>query len=272
MSIPDFRKILEVKRYSQNTIDAYISVIQMARQFFNHDLSKVSEKDLHQYFYHLVHTKGISYSYQKQIVMGLKLYYDEVFGRKIYLEFLMPSRKPERLPTILAKSEILRIIDQANNLKHKSMIALVYSAGLRVGEMINLKIVDIDSSRMVIHLRAAKGNKDRFLPLSEKLLTYLRDYYKEYHPKVYLFEGQKGNCYSPSSFNKLLQASAKRAKIKKKITAHTLRHSYATHLLENGTDIRVIQKMLGHSSLKTTMIYTQVAQATMLKVKSPFDD
>ena len=152
------------------------------------------------------------------------------------------------------------------------MIALTYSSGLRIGELIDLKIKDIDSSRMIIHIKSAKGNKDRIIPLSEKLLVMLRIYYKEYNPKEYLFEGQKGGKYSTSSFGKLLKRAALKAKINKHITAHTLRHSYATHLLENGTDIRVIQKLLGHNSIKTTMLYTQVSTPTLLNVTSPFDD
>ncbi len=152
------------------------------------------------------------------------------------------------------------------------MIAFTYSAGLRVGELIDMKIADIDSLRMVIHIKSGKGNKDRIIPLSVKILYMLRDYYREFSPKHYLFEGQKGGKYSPSSFNKLLKTAAKRARIKKQITTHTLRHSYATHLLEKGTDIRVIQRLLGHNSIKTTMLYTQVSEPTLLNVTSPFDD
>ncbi len=272
MSIPDFVKILEVKRYSKNTIDNYVSVVKMAQQYFNQPLNKVDETGLHKYFYHMVHTKKVSYSYQKQIAMGLKLYYKEVFNTNINLEFLFPKRKPEKLPVILSKQDIIRIIEKSNNIKHKSMIALTYSAGLRIGELIDLKISDIDSSRMVIHIKSAKGNKDRIIPLSEKLLIMLRTYYKEYSPKEFMFEGQKGGRYTTSSFGKLLKRAAQKAKINKDITAHTLRHSYATHLLEKGTDIRVIQKLLGHNSIKTTMLYTQVAEPTLLNVKSPFDD
>ena len=272
MSIPDFVKIMEVKRYSKNTVDSYSSIVKMAQQYFQSPLNKVDETALHKYFYFMVHTKKISYSYQKQIALALKLYYKEMFNANINLEFLFPSRKPEKLPIIISKTEVDNIINNANNIKHKSMIALTYSAGLRIGELINLKIVDIDSSRMIIHVKAAKGNKDRIVPLSEKLLKMLRQYYKEYSPKAYLFEGQKGGKYSSSSFGKLLKSACKKAKINKNITAHTLRHSYATHLLEKGTDIRVIQKLLGHNSIKTTMIYTQVTIPTLLNVTSPFDD
>ncbi|MBA4743832.1 MAG: tyrosine-type recombinase/integrase [Muricauda sp.] len=272
MSVDGFVKILEVKRYSKNTIDSYTSIVKMARHFFNKPLDRVDETDLHRYFYFMVHTKKVSYSYQKQIAMALKLYYREMFGQSINLELLFPSRKPSKLPVILAREDVQKIIDKTKNVKHKSMIALTYSAGLRVGELISLKISDIDSTRMVVHIKAAKGNKDRIVPLSQKALHMLRDYYREYLPKYYLFEGQKGGKYTSSSFNKLLKSAAKRAKIHMHITAHTLRHSYATHLLEKGIDIRVIQKLLGHNSIKTTMIYTQVSEPTMLHVSSPFDD
>ncbi|KAB5486880.1 tyrosine-type recombinase/integrase [Flagellimonas hadalis] len=272
MSVLDFVKILEVKRYSKNTIDSYASIVKMARHFFGKSLDQVDETELHRYFYHMVHTKKVSYSYQKQIAMALKLYYREMFRQSINLELLFPSRKPGKLPVIIAKSDVEKIIEKANNGKHKCMIALVYSTGLRVGELIDLKIADIDSTRMVVHIKAAKGGKDRIVPLSHKVLHMLRDYYREFVPKNYLFEGQKGGKYTSSSFNKLLKSAARRAKIDKHITAHTLRHSYASHLLEKGTDIRVIQKLLGHSSIKTTMIYTQVSEPALLNVTSPFDD
>ncbi|WP_437399085.1 site-specific tyrosine recombinase/integron integrase [Flagellimonas lutimaris] len=272
MSVPDFVKILEVKRYSKNTIDSYSSIVKMAIHYFQKPLNKVDESELHGYFYHMVHTKKVSYSYQKQIAMALKLYYNEMFKQSIHLEFLFPNRKPNKLPIVLSKKDVLKIMDNANNIKHKGMIALLYSAGLRVGELINLKIQDIDSARMIVHVKAAKGNKDRIVPLSETTLILLRKYYREYSPKDYLFEGQKGGRYSSSSFNKLLKMCTKKARINKNVTTHTLRHSYATHLLEKGTDIRVIQKLLGHNSIKTTMIYTQVSEPTLLNVTSPLDD
>jgi integrase/recombinase XerD len=272
MSITDFVKILEVKRYSINTIKLYSSVIKLAEGYFDKPLESVSDDDLHNYFYHLVHFKKASYSYQKQIAMAFKLYFKELYDRDVLMAILLPKKKPHKLPVILSKSEIKRLIAAANNNKHKCMIAIAYSAGLRVGELIDLKIENIDSARMVINIKNAKGNKDRNVPLSVKVLEMLRQYYLEFVPKDYLFAGQKGGRYSSSSFNKLLKAAAKRAGINKSITAHTLRHSYATHLLENGTDIRIIQNMLGHNSIKTTMIYTQVSQPLMQKIKSPFDD
>jgi integrase/recombinase XerD len=271
MSIVDFRKILVVKRYSDNTVKVYLSVVKLAEVHFKKALIEVSESELHHFFYHMIHTKGVSSSYQKQIAMALKLYYQLVHDKVIRLEFLMPERNPEKLPVILSFVEVKMLLKATNNLKHKTMIALNYSAGLRIGEMIKMKINDIDSSRMLIHIKAAKGKKDRMVPLSTKLLKMLRAYYKEYAPKDFLFEGQSGKAYSASSFNQLLKRAGKKAKIRKRFSSHALRHSYATHLLENGTDVRVIQKLLGHNSIKTTMIYTQVAQSTLAGVRSPLD-
>ena len=271
MPIPDLVQILEVKRYSKNTIKSYVSIIQLANHHFKGKLDSVSDNDLHHYFYFMIHEKRASYSYQKQIAMALKLYFKEVVNKNIYLEFLLPKRKPKRLPVILSIQEIQKLVKDTTNKKHKCMIAMLYSAGLRIGELMQLKINDIDSDRMVIHVKAAKGNKDRVVPLSQKALLLLREYYKAYTPTSYLFQGQNRGMYSSSSFNKLLKAAAKRMGIKKNFTAHSLRHSYATHLLENGTDIRVIQKLLVHNSIKTTMIYTQVTSPTLLNVKSPFD-
>lgn len=151
------------------------------------------------------------------------------------------------------------------------MVSLVYSSGMRIGELLALKIVDIDSDRMMLTIRQGKGKKDRVVPLAFGLLPVLREYYKEYKLKVYLFEGPKAAQYSSSSFNAVLKKAARKVNIGKTISAHTLRHSYATHLLEQGTDVRVIQKLLGHRNIKTTMIYTRVAETTLLGVTSPFD-
>lgn len=171
MSVDGFVKILEVKRYSKNTIDSHTSIVKMAGHFFNKPLDRVDETDLHRYFYLMVHTKKVSYSYQKQIAMALKPYYREMFGQSINLELLFPSRKPSKLPVILAREDVQKIIDKTKNVKHKSMIALTYSAELRVGELISLKISDIDSTRMVVHIKAAKGNKDRIVPFRKRRST-----------------------------------------------------------------------------------------------------
>jgi site-specific recombinase XerD len=152
------------------------------------------------------------------------------------------------------------------------MLLLIYSAGLRLGELLNLKLGDIDSEQMRIHIIAGKGKKERYVMLSPKTLNLLREYYKEYKPKEYIFEGQNGGKYSPKSVQTLFKASLKKAGIKKKATVHTLRHSFATHLLDDGTDIRYIQELLGHKRLETTQIYKQVSSYSINKIKSPADD
>ena len=176
-------------------------------------------------------------------------------------------RKHKQLPNVLSKEEILKLIECANNLKHKCIIGLLYSSGLRRGELLNLLVTDIDSNRMMVHIKNAKGNKDRYSVLSLSILKDLKAYYKEYRPAKYLFEGPNGNKYSVTSVLRIIDSAAIKAGIVKKITPHMLRHSFATHLLENGTDIRHIQLLLGHSSTKTTEIYTHVANRSFMNIK-----
>jgi len=271
MSVFDFVKILEVKRYSPNTIKTYSSFVSLVKSHFKKPLNKVSEQDLYEYIYNLIHHKKISFSYQKQLVMSLKLYYKEVLNRTINIQYLTPSRSEKKLPAVLSKNEVKRLINNLTNIKHKCVISLMYSAGLRISEVVNLEVKDIDSERMIITIRGAKNYKDRNLPLSENILLLLREYYKKHTPKQYLFEGQKGGKYSATSIRQVFNRVVKKSGIKKHATPHTLRHSYATHLLEDGVDVRIIQKLLGHNSLNTTMIYTHIATPTLLKVKSPFD-
>lgn len=267
----DFVQILEVKRYSPNTISAYNNTIKLALQFFKKPLLEVTDKELHKYFYFMVTSKNASVSYQKQMVMAFKLYFKEVHDRSVHLDFLLPDRTPEKIPVVLSKQEVSKILNVITNIKHKAMLSLMYSSGMRIGELLALKITDIDSGRMVLTISQGKGKKDRIVPLAFGLLPILREYYSINQPKVYLFEGPNGAKYSSSSFNSVLKKAARKVKIGKNISAHTLRHSYATHLLEQGTDVRVIQKLLGHRNIKTTMIYTKVADKTVLGVTSPFD-
>jgi len=180
-------------------------------------------------------------------------------------------KKPFKLPSVLAEEEVISLVQKIENIKHRAIILAGYSAGMRVSEIINLKVNDIDSKRMMIHIKAAKGKKDRMVPLSKRLLETLRDYYRKYKPKEYLFEGQTGESYSSRSIQLILSAAKLKAKVKKKGSTHMLRHSYATHLLESGTDIRIIQELLGHNSIKTTMRYTHVSRKSLDKVGSPLD-
>ncbi|GGI24374.1 tyrosine-type recombinase/integrase [Pedobacter mendelii] len=176
------------------------------------------------------------------------------------VEKIHRPRPEHKLPNVLSKEEIKLILEALTNIKHKTMLSLIYSCGLRRSELLHLKPTDIDSKRNLIFIKQSKGKKDRIVPLSLKILEMLREYYKLYHPKVWLFEGQKTeNLYSEKSLQSVLKQALSKAKIIKPVTLHWLRHSYATHLLENGTDLRYIQELLGHNSSKTTEIYTHVS-------------
>lgn len=271
MSIVDFVRILQVKRYSPNTIKTYESFLKLTQGYFGKEIGLVSETELFDYVYHLIHKKKMAYSTQRQLISALKLYYKEVWNTDISLEHILPTRKPFKIPEVLSIHEVQELLRVTSNLKHHCIIATAYSAGLRVSELLGLRLTDIDSTRMILKVRGGKGAKDRNLPLAEKLLVILRNYYKKYTPGGFLFEGKKGSAYSATSVNAILKTAAKKAKINKQISSHTLRHSYATHLLENGIDIRVIQELLGHRSIKTTMIYTHIAKASLLGVTSPLD-
>ena len=186
--------------------------------------------------------------------------------------FIDRPKKEKTLPVVLSEEEILLILRSVSNLKHKAILMVIYSAGLRISECINLKIKDIDSNRMQIRVEQSKGKKDRYTLLSTKTLLILRDYFKEYRPKEFLFEGQDGGCYSTRSIQNIFRDAVEKAKINKKVTVHSLRHSFATHLLENGTNLRYIQSLLGHSNSKTTEIYTHVTTKGFEQLKSPLDN
>lgn len=225
---------------------------------------------------YLVSERKVSISYQNQAINAIKFYYERVLGGKRITIYLDRPQKERTLPTILSKEEVQLIISKITNLKHKTMIMLTYSAGLRVSEVINLKIQDIDSQRKQIRVAQSKGKKDRYTLLSEKILILLRQYYIKYKPIEWLFEGQSSDGkivpYFVRSLQMILKKATKKANINKKVTMHTLRHSFATHLLENGTDLRYIQVLLGHQSSKTTEIYTHVTTKGFDKIKNPLDD
>lgn len=191
----------------------------------------------------------------------------------IDVELIQRPRSEKKLPNVLSKQEVKLILESLQNTKHKAMLSLLYACGLRRSELLNIKLQDILSDRKLLHIKQSKGKKDRIVPLSDKLLDMLRDYYKTYKPKVWLFEGQQeGETYSERSLELVFKNALKQSGIKKPATLHWLRHSYATHLLENGTDLRYIQELLGHKSSKTTEIYTHVSTQSIQQIKSPFDD
>jgi site-specific recombinase XerD len=219
----------------------------------------------------LINEKGYSEAAIHTMVNSVKFYFEKVEERGSEFYDLPRPRKAQKLPDILAEEEVAELIKKTENLKHKTLLMASYSAGLRVSELVNLKITDIDSKRMMLHIREGKGKKDRMVPLSKILLETLREYFQKYRPKEFLFEGEAGRPYSTRSAQLILAAAKKEARINKKGSIHLLRHSYATHLLEGGTDIRYIQSFLGHSSLKTTMIYTHVSKLKIESIQSPLD-
>ncbi|TFH26788.1 MAG: integrase [Bacteroidia bacterium] len=264
-------KLIE-KRYSPNTIKTYVSYIKsFAEEFQDSSLESVSTQQINNYILNLIRMKGISASQQNQRISAIKFYYEQVLGRKKAYYQLSRPKKEKKLPHILTIDEVEHLLKCCRNLKHKCILMTLYSAGLRRSELINLKINDIDSKRMLIRISHSKGNKDRYTLLSEKLVKLLRDYYKIYQPKYWLFEGQRGGQYSATSIENVFRKAMKQARITKYATPHTLRHSFATHLLEQGINLRYIQEILGHSSLKTTEIYTHVSSKQLTKIQNPLD-
>jgi site-specific recombinase XerD len=201
----------------------------------------------------------------------LKFYYGTVLKKKFIYEVRRP-RKDKKLPVVLSPEEVAKILGVVGNIKHRAILMLVYSAGLRVGEVVRLKPEDIDSNRMLIHIRGSKGRKDRYTMLSKRALETLNRYWKVYKPTKWLFEGARAGRYiSIRTVQKIFEHACEKAGMKKDITVHTLRHSFATHLLETGTDLRYIQELLGHAHSKTTEIYTHVSTQSIGKIKSPLD-
>lgn len=262
---------LELKCYSVNTVKTYVSCFEA---FMNHysdrPLEDLNENDIRLYLQKLIRT-NCSHSYINQAINSIKFYYEVVLEMPNRFYSIERPRREEKLPEVLSKEEVFDIIENTNNIKHRSIVSLLYSAGLRRSELLNMELEDIDSKRMVIKVRSGKGNKDRYSILSEKLLIDLRKYYLLWRPKRFLFEGYQGNQYSAESVVKIVKAAARKAGIRKNVTPHMLRHSFATHLLEAGTDLRYIQVLLGHKSTKTTEIYTHVATNIFFNIKNPLD-
>ena len=268
-----YLKLLEQKRYSHNTIRTYRNYFRDFLQYFSDkEIDNLLPDEINDYILSLIIEKNISSSQQNQRINAIKFYYEKVLGKE-KLGFSIDRPKRERkLPGVLAPAEVQKIISSTANQKHKCILSLIYSAGLRRSEVLNLKKEDVDSSRMLIKVKGGKGKKDRYTTLSEKVLELLRDYYKEYRPNDYLFESPNGNQYSATSIQNILKKSARKAGINKRVHIHMLRHSFATHLLEQGTNLRIIQQLLGHDSIKTTEIYTHVTSADINKITNPFDN
>jgi len=274
LGIEQFKRWLKSKRYSDSTVKTYSEAL---KAFFSYYAEKpiqlINNQDIIDYNNDYILKNNLSSSYQNQIVNAIKLYYKTIAEKTIDIEKVYRPKREHLLPNVLSKEEVKMILEALTNIKHKVMLSLIYSCGLRRGELLNLKPFDIDSKRKLVIIRQGKGKKDRMVPLSEKILMMLREYFKIYKPEKLLFEGQNpGTPYSEKSLESVLKQALSRAKIEKPVTLHWLRHSYATHLLEAGTDLRYIQELLGHKSSKTTEIYTHVSTKCLQNIKSPFDD
>lgn len=262
---------LELKQYAINTAKTYIQLFEVFINYYkNKELNAIDENDIRSFMKQLVQ-QGKSHSYINQMINSIKFYYEVVLEMPNRFYSIERPIKRETLPKVISLEEVQSIIKNTNNIKHKCIVSLLYSAGLRRSELLNLKLEDIDSKRMVITVKNGKGNKDRQTILSKTVLQDLRFYYKEWNPKHFLFESPKGEKYSAESVLKIIKTSTKKAGIRKNVTPHMLRHSFATHLLENGTDLRYIQVLLGHNSTRTTEVYTQVAINNIKAIKSPIE-
>jgi site-specific recombinase XerD len=263
---------MELRNYSQKTIKAYIKHVEHFSRLFKKSPAAMGNTEIRKYLHHLKQIKKVSWSNINIAYCGLKFFYTKVLHRRWDVEHIPRPRREKKLPNVLAQSELQLIFDATTNIKHCAMLMVTYSGGLRVSETSHLKITSIESQRMLIRIDDAKGNKDRYTLLSKVALKKLRNYYKFYRPTDWLFEGQnKSNPITDDTIQRVFRDSKEKAGIKKPATVHTLRHSFATHLMEDGTDIFTIQKLLGHSYLKTTSTYIHIQNKQLKDIINPLD-
>ncbi len=263
---------LQLRRYSDSTCKVYLMMFRnFLRYTYPTPLHHVGHDMILEYQKHLVLDRKVSASYQNQSINAIKFYAEQVLGLERTVYDLERPRKSKRLPNVLAQQEVAQLLNNVYNIKHKAILSTIYGCGLRISECAALKIVDIDSINHRVWVRDGKGRKDRITLLPESLLVQLRNYYKVYKPDTWLFESPNGQPYSVSSIRKVFNRAKRAAKILKPATVHTLRHSFATHLLENGTNLRYIQRLLGHSSSRTTEIYTHVCETDLTNIESPLE-
>jgi len=272
-ALKEIESHLFLRRYSKNTITTYMEQIRRFFEYYNEvNPFELTDKNVEEYLLHLLKKKNISLSYQKQVICSIKFYFEKILGRETKKYFFeRPIQKIIKLPVVLTKRELRIFFDQFDDLKNLTMFKTIYSSGIRISELINLRISDIDSDMMLINIRSGKGMKDRVTLLSEELLVLIRKYYKKYHPKVWLFESSDKIKYSPQAVRKKFHQAFDKTGIDKKATVHTLRHTFATHMLENGEDVRKIQKLLGHKNITTTEIYTHISSKAIQNLRSPLD-
>jgi len=269
-----FKKWMEANRYPESTVKTYTGMMTTFLKFVSpKEAAECNSEDLFRMVDEFIIPKGLSHSFQNQMISAVKKFYGKIYRSVMDPGDLTRPRPQHRLPNVLSKDEVRKLLNASLNEKHRVMLSLIYACGLRRSELIDLQVSDVDVSRRLLIIRQAKGFKDRIVPISERTIEMVKSYEERFKPVRYLFEGQfPGRKYSTSSLENVFRAASKKAGINKDVTLHGLRHSYATHLLEAGTDLRYIQELLGHKSSRTTEIYTHVTVQGIQKIRSPFDD
>ena len=264
---------LKLMAYSPNTIKTYGSeLISFFKMFKNYTVEDITTDQIRKYLVYCMDNLGLSEFTINSRMNAIKFLYEKVLMRPRVIYDIPRPKRPEKLPKVLSVYEIKQIITLTKNLKHQMILKTMYGMGLRVSEVVKLKIGDLDSERMLVHIKGAKGKKDRITILPESLLEALREYYMTYRPKEFLFENRFGNQMSTRTVQIIFKNALKKTNSRKNVGVHSLRHSFATHLLENGTDLALIQQLLGHNDIKTTLTYTHVSKKSLLKIKSPLDN
>jgi site-specific recombinase XerD len=263
---------MQTRNYSQRSIDTYIHLLRELEEYFKCSIDELSADQVKDFLQYSITERNLSVSYINQVISAVKILQKDVLGKEWESIKIKRPRRVKKLPVVLSKEEIKSMIETTRNLKHRAILAVIYSAGLRISELINLRPSDIDSDRRQIRV-LGKGNKYRYSLLSENTLDMLRIYWRAYRPVKYLFEGQKrGEPVSQSTIQQVFKQACKKTQINKPASVHSLRHSFATHLLDSGVNLKIIQSLLGHSSLRTTSIYLHVTRFDPASVKSPFDE
>ncbi len=272
--VEKFIRQMETERLSKSTVKTYSDALRIFLEHIHPSTpEQVSNEDVNRFLHQYAFQRKLSISWHRTLISALKLYFRRFEGRKLDPEHIRYPKKDKLLPHVLDQKDIEKMLRLTTNIKHRCMLSLIYACGLRRGDLLNLKPQDIDGKRQQLFIRGGKGRKDRIVRIPPKMIEALRDYYKEYRPKFWLFEGQKsGEKYSERSIQLVMKQALERAGLRTDASLHWLRHSFATHTLENGVDITYIKEMLGHSSIRTTEIYTHVSNEKMRQIRSPFED
>jgi integrase/recombinase XerD len=263
---------MQLRNFAPGTTTVYVHCVARFAQHFHQSPDRLGPEDVRAYLIHLVQQQRVSWSYYNQNLQALRFLYNITLGRDWVLRHIACPKQPKRLPVVLSPEELIRFFAAVDSLKYRALLMTAYAAGLRLAEVATLRVEDIDSRRMVIRVRQGKGRQDRYVMLSPKLLALLRQYWMAARPRTWLFLGRDGDRpIGPHAVMKACRRARKQAGLEKRVTVHTLRHSFATHLLEAGTDLRSIQVLLGHHSPRTTALYTHVSPAALRATASPLD-